>query len=104
MKLSNSPQGSGLPMKRVFMKKATLFNICKTNPILKRRVATSMKKNYMKDSILPSNPLQKKIDYYFTPYNRKLAFKKNMSFDGETDREWIDLTNFILTGDKATFR
>jgi hypothetical protein len=91
-------------MKRITTKKATWFNMCKANTNVKKRVSAPMKKNYMKDSILPSDPLQKKIDYYFTPYNRKLAFKKNMSFDEEADREWVDLTNFILTGDKATFR
>jgi hypothetical protein len=39
--------------------------------------------NAKKVNILPSNNLDEKVDFYFTPYNRKLVVDKSMRFDQE---------------------
>lgn len=91
-------------MKKMLTKKASSFFAKNSKCWYKKQPMSPVQKNLIKYNILPSDNLQKKIDYFFTPYNRKLAFNKHMSFENEAEREWTDLTNFILKEDKATFR
>ena len=80
----------------------------------KQSVASSLRNNF---SVVPKVSLQKKLDYYFSPYNPKLTFKRYMRFDEEEannkedlteskqkNGEWKFLANFLLNEDLQTFR
>ena len=63
---------------------------------------TKAKENLNKCANITNDKMQEKIDYYFTPYNRRLAFNKFMKF--EEEHKWTELTDFILNEDKEIFR
>ena len=84
----------------------------KTAPIkLKTSIVQKRLNEY---NIIPENDIQRRMDYFYAPYNRTLAFNKHMSFDegqrreGEGPEEGKNyfkyLSNFILHEDKDTFR
>lgn len=61
---------------------------------------------------LPEQSLQRKIDYYITPYNRGIFLKKHMDFETESERkkkrhrseEWRMMSDFILNENRSAFR
>lgn len=80
----------------------------------KQSVASKLRNNY---SVVPKVSLQKKLEFFFSPYNPKLAFKRYMRFDEDNEEEvqenddqkqknsdWKFLANFLLNEDLPTFR
>ena len=58
--------------------------------------------------MLPKKPLQDKIDYFITPYNKGIALQRHMEFDDKKKRstsvEWKLMANFILNENLSVFR
>ena len=66
-------------------------------------------------NLMPNKQMQKKIDYFLTPYNKHKMITKFMSFENlnkdadqnlsETSKEkWNKISNLILGKDKKAFR
>lgn len=64
---------------------------------------------------MPSREMQKKIDFFMTPYNKTKSAQKYMTFqndedmcrasnDETTNENWNRLSNLILSKDNKTFR
>lgn len=64
---------------------------------------SKIEKSLQEYTVVPTNEVQKKMDYFFTPYNRSLPYEKYMKFDSDGE-EWKEITDFILDNDKDTFR
>lgn len=68
-------------------------------------------------SPIPDNKMQRKIDYFITPYNKTLHYDKHMRFDEKaqhlnrsidfsdsSNHEWTRLMNFVINEEKNIFR
>ena len=66
-------------------------------------------------NLVPSKKIQKKIDYFLTPYNKHKMFTKYMSFGGfgkewnqnlseNWKEKWVRISHLILGSDKKAFR
>ncbi|CAI2384047.1 unnamed protein product [Moneuplotes crassus] len=53
-------------------------------------------------SIVPTNEMQKKMDYFFQSYNNTFMYNKHMDFSTKTD--WRQVTRFLFTKNKEVFR
>lgn len=59
-------------------------------------------------SMLPKKPLQDKIDFFITPYNKGIALRRHMEFEDKKKRstsvEWKVMADFILNENISVFR
>ena len=92
---------SNAPLMKLKTKRYSNFK-SKLRIPLQRKKTSKIMENLKKYTVVPTENMQEKIDYFFSPYNRKLNFSKFMKF--EEEQSWIELTDFILKEDKDIFR
>lgn len=100
--------------KRTRAKKRVRLSSCHLVPYKlhdeKSKVSALIDYNVLQDKA----NIQDKIDYFFTPYNKKITVEKFMQFDDLREseyapgslaqRDWKIISNFILNNDKKEFR
>lgn len=85
-------------------------------PITIVSIASRLKKY----DILPNPGLQRKLDYYITPYNSGLVYQRHMKFEEQeaetgspskfsesgvgSQEKWKSIANFLLQEDDEVFR
>lgn len=77
-------------------------------PVAKKPSVRTKLRNF---SVVPKMSLQKKLDYFYQPYNPGLAVTKYMTFGksdeevhGPADKQWKPIANLLLNEDLVLFR
>eukprot|EP00345_Euplotes_harpa_P012346 CAMPEP_0168333372 /NCGR_PEP_ID=MMETSP0213-20121227/9573_1 /TAXON_ID=151035 /ORGANISM="Euplotes harpa, Strain FSP1.4" /LENGTH=167 /DNA_ID=CAMNT_0008337693 /DNA_START=76 /DNA_END=579 /DNA_ORIENTATION=+ len=92
----------------LFLKsKAAVGSLADINDIMDKSEA----KRHLNYNIFPNKDVQKKIDYFMTPYNKSKPIQKHMNFDEEsptqikpTKNMWNKISDLIFSKDKKDFR